>query len=57
MPRADFKGVKLLLIGPMSVSISYPDVSSMETFLLMKEALDAIHQPKLVPKGETKPNG
>lgn len=48
MPKATFTGVRLMLVGPMSVTVSYPDVVSMETFLAMKGAVDDVVQPKIL---------
>lgn len=56
MPRAEFSGVKLQLVGSMAVTVTYPDVHSMETFLKIKEAIDGIVEPKLVQEDKGKPD-
>ena len=50
MPKSTFTGVRLQLVGNVAVTVSYPDVVSMETFMKMKEACDAVTQPELVPE-------
>lgn len=52
MPKQTFTGVRLQLIGSMSVTVNYPDVVSMETFLLMKGACDGVVSPPLVETSE-----
>lgn len=57
MPKSTFTGVRLQLIGDMSVTVQYPDVVSMETFLKMKAAVDATTQPALEAESQTRSNG
>lgn len=47
MPKPTFRGVKLQLIGDTSITVQYPDVHSIETFVKLKEACDAVAHPKL----------
>lgn len=54
MPRATFTGVRLEMVGDTSISIKFPDVTSIETFLKMKAACDAVVQPELVPETQTR---
>lgn len=48
MPRATFTGVRLSLIGPIAVTVDYPDVVSLETFMKLKEAVDGQVSPSLL---------
>lgn len=57
MPKSTFTGLRVQLVGPLSVTVSYPDVVSMETFLAVKEAVDNVVNPKIEGTSESSRKG
>lgn len=57
MPRAPFTGVVLSLVGPMSVTVRYADVHTLETFSKMKDACDEIVSPSLIDENAESGSG
>jgi len=53
MPRATFSGVRLVAVDVqgMNTTVSYPDVTTFEVFMKMKEATDAVLSPPLALDG------
>ncbi|UIB81460.1 hypothetical protein [Flyfo microvirus Tbat2_151] len=54
MPKSTFVGVKLSLVGPVSVEVKY-DITSLDDFMMMKGLLDDFAEPKLDTKGKEVP--
>lgn len=55
MPRATFSGVRLVAVDVqgMNTTVSYPDVTTFEVFLKIKEATDAVLSPTLALDGSS----
>jgi len=53
MPRATFTGVRLVAVDVqgMNTTVNFPDVSSFDTFMKMKEAIENVLSPSLALDG------
>lgn len=64
MPRAEFKGVRLVAINVegMNTTVNFPDVETFATFMSMKDACNGVVQGTLdlrtlpVPEAKGKPD-
>lgn len=55
MPKSTFNGVRLQLIGDVSVTVSYPEIKSLDDFMKMKELTDGFVNPQLDLKENKSP--